>query len=88
MSDCRKTTSLSLRFGWRSFRRQFFNFFMLNYVYRYWFGWYLKKDAQGRSMFRDKEMSRQNVQLRFQEHFTALRTLTKITSGILSIRTN
>ena len=80
--------ALSFRFGRKAFQRQFFNYFMLNYVYRYWFGWYIQKDSQGRSMFRDRDLTLQKVQIPFQEHFKGLRTITKITSGLLTIRTN
>ena len=61
---------------------------MNNYVYRYWFKWYIREDHSGRSMFRDKELTLEKVQLRFQEHFKGLRAVSKVTSGLLRMKTN
>jgi radical SAM superfamily enzyme YgiQ (UPF0313 family) len=79
--------ALSLRFGRQAFSRQFTNYLMYNYVYRYWFGWYIGRDRSGRSMFRDKDLAVENVQIPFQEHFKGLRFLTRMLGG-LSLKTN
>lgn len=79
--------ALSLKFGRKAFMRQANNYFMNNYVYRYWYMWYIRKNMMGRSMFRNKDLAKKNFRIKFQEHFKTLRAISKVTSSV-SMKTN
>lgn len=79
--------AITLKFGREAFRRQFYNFFMTNYTYRYWYYWYTRKDIFGRSMMRNKKLAVRNVQIKFQDHFKTMRAISKLAGGI-EVKTN
>ena len=70
--------ALSLRFGWKSFRRQCHAYWMNQYLNRYWYLWYVRKDRSGRSLFRDKTLAMEQVQIPLQGHFSGLRRVARL----------